>query len=273
MQTLQRPDGVEIAWDAAGDGPIVLVANQFFSTHEVFSGLIEDLVADHRVVWYDARGTGQSTRQGPYDMQTDVDDMRALIDEVGAPVLVLAMADGCNRAVHLAAARPDLVTAVITPAGNPVGRTAAAGTDALVASQSVLDALLGMMRTDYRGALNTIFSTANPELSEAEVHARVAATVQQCDRDTAVERMHMWIYDETLQSARAVGDRLWILEHGTNPWFPREVAAHTRELLPEAHVMEVEYGAVSRPEIAAEVVRRVSGASLAAASQARQAGQ
>jgi pimeloyl-ACP methyl ester carboxylesterase len=271
MRKLRRPDGVELAWDSAGDGPLLVVANQYFSGREVFTLLLDDLSSDHRVVWYDPRGTGESTRNGPYDMQTDVEDLRALIEEAGAPALVLAMADGCNRAVHLAAERPDLVSAIVTPAGNPVGRTAAAGTDALVASQSVLDALLAMMRTDYRGALNSVFSTSNPELSDAEVRQRVDETVAHCSQDTAVERMHLWIYDDTLGSARAVGDRLWILEHGTNPWFTGEIAKHTRELLPEANVLEVEAGAVSRPDIAAGVVRRLTSGAMAVPSEARQA--
>ncbi len=271
MQKLRRPDGVELAWGSAGEGPLVVVANQFFGSRKVFSRLLDDLAIDHTVVWYDPRGTGESTRCGPYDMQTDVDDLRALIEEVGSPCTMLAMADGCNRAVHLAAARPDLVAGIVTPAGNPVGRTAAAGTDALVASQGVLDALLGMMRTDYRGALNSVFSTSNPELSDAEVRDRVTETVEHCTQNTAVERMHLWIFDETLDSARAVGDRLWILEHGTNPWFTGEIAKHTRELLPEANVLEVEAGAVSRPEIAAGVIRRLTSGPLVTASEARQA--
>jgi pimeloyl-ACP methyl ester carboxylesterase len=271
MQKLRRPDGVELAWGSTGEGPLIVVANQFFSGRDVFSRLLQDLATDHRVVWYDPRGTGESTRTGPYDMQTDVEDLRALIEEVGAPALVLAMADGCNRAVHLAAQYPDLVSAIVTPAGNPVGRTAAEGTDALVASQGVLDAMLAMMRTDYRGSLNSVFSTANPELSDAEVRERVGETVAHCDQDTAVERMELWIYDNTLDSARAVGDRLWILEHGTNPWFTGEIAKHTRELLPEANVLEVEAGAVSRPNIAAGVIRRLTHGPMAAASEARQA--
>jgi pimeloyl-ACP methyl ester carboxylesterase len=272
MQTLQRPGGVELAWDSAGDGPLIVVANQFFSTRDVFGRLLDDLAADHRVVWYDPRGTGQSTRCGPYNMETDVEDLRALMEHVGAPCLILAMADGCNRAVHLTADRPELVTAIVTPAGNPVGRKAAAGTDALVASESVLDAMLAMMRTDYRGALNSVFSTSNPELSDAQVRERVDGAVAHCDQDAAVERMNLWIYNDTLASARAVGDRLWILEHGTNPWFTGEIAKHTRELLPEANVLEVEAGAVSRPEIAAGVIRGLTFGPFAASGAREAAG-
>ena len=76
MPTLERPDGVEIAWESEGEGPLVVVANQFFSHRDVFGALIDELATDHTVVWYDARGTGASTRRGPYDMQTDVDDLQ-----------------------------------------------------------------------------------------------------------------------------------------------------------------------------------------------------
>ena len=37
-----------------------------------------------------------------------------------------------------------------------------------------------------------------------------------------------WIDDDALEPARALGDRLWILEHGGNPWFPIEVARRSR---------------------------------------------
>ncbi len=55
-----------------------------------------------------------------------------------------------------------------------------------------------------------------------------------------------------------IGDRLWILEDGTNPWF-LETTKRTAELLPEAHVHAVENGAVSRPDIAASFVCAVTG--------------
>ena len=185
---------------------------------------------------------------------------------------MLGMADGCNRAVHLAAARPDLVASVVTPAGNPVGRLAAEGTDALVASDSVLDALLGMIATDYRGALNTMFSTSNPDLSDADVRERVAEAVEHCDQDAAVDRMNLWVYDDSLESALAIGDRLWILQHGTQPLVHRSRSrAEPRELLPEANVFEVDNGPVSRPDIAAAVVRRLTADPLASASEAGQA--
>jgi hypothetical protein len=173
--------------------------------------------------------------------------------------------------VRVAARRPELVTAVVTPAGNPVGRQATEGTEALAGSDSVLQALLEMMSTDYRGALRTMFTTANPTWDEERVRQRVAATVEMLPQAVAVPRMRAWIGDEIVEESKAVGDRLWMLEDGSNPWFTMEVAQRTRPILPEAHILEVEDGAITRPDIAAGVIRRITGGDAVAAT--REAGE
>lgn len=86
MPKLVRDDGVEIHWEERGEGPVVLFAHAgWMSMPSTYSALLADLATDHRVVTRDPRGTGQSTRRGPYDIGTDADDMAALVDEVGAP--------------------------------------------------------------------------------------------------------------------------------------------------------------------------------------------
>jgi pimeloyl-ACP methyl ester carboxylesterase len=261
MPRVRRPDGVEIHWEHRGQGPLVVVANQFFGHTSVFAGLIELLAEDHRVATYDGRGTGQSTRRGPYDLQTDAADLGGVIEAAGGPAVLLTMGDGSNRAVKLAAARPKLVRAVFCVAGNPIGRVAVGDTDALVASDSVLDALLSMMDTDYRGALRTMLGTANPDMDEDAVRARVNLVVEYCPQEAGAPRMRAWVADEALAASRQVGDRLWILQDKDNPWF-LEIARRTAELLPDAHVHEVEYGPISRPQIAAWFVRKVTAAAL-----------
>jgi pimeloyl-ACP methyl ester carboxylesterase len=260
VAVVKRPDGVEIYWDERGAGPLVVLALQFFGFPELLSGLIAELATDHRVVCYHPRGTGNSTRRGPYDIVTDAQDLGAIIEGVGGPAVVVAMGDGCNRAVKLGAARPELVTAVITPGGNPLGRRAAEGTEALAGSDSVVEALLGMMEIDYRSALRTMLGTGNPELGEDLLQERVNQTVAHCPHEAAVPRMREWTEDDAEEEGRAVGDRLWVLEHGRSPWFPIEIVSRTRELLPEAHVQEVPDGPMSRPDLTAAVVRQVTAA-------------
>jgi pimeloyl-ACP methyl ester carboxylesterase len=263
VAVVKRPDGVEIYWDERGAGPPVVFAIQFFGFPELLSGLISELATDHRVGCYHLRGTGNSTRRGPYDLATDGADLGGVIEEVGGPAVVVGMGDGCNRAVKLAAARPELVTAVITPGGNPLGRRAAEGTEALAGSDSVVEALLGMMEIDYRSALRTMLGTGNPELGEELLQDRVNQTVAHCPHEAAAPRMREWAEDDAGEEARTLGDRLWVLEHGRNPWFPIEVVSRTRELLPEAHVQEVVDGPMSRPDLTAAVVRQVTAAERA----------
>jgi pimeloyl-ACP methyl ester carboxylesterase len=260
MPFLTRPGGVDLAWTEEGEGPLVVLANQFFGRAETFDALLADLLVDHRVVTYNLRGTGDSTRRGPYDIETDTADLEAVVAAAGSSAVALAFADGCNRAVRVAVRRPDLISVVVSPAGNPVGLAAVDGTDALAASESVLSALVEMMGTDYRGALRTMFTTANPDWDEDAVRRRVALTVDFLPQEAALPRIKNWIADDPSQDSLALGDRLWLLEDGSNPWFPIEVARRTRAILPEAHILEVEDGAISRPDITAGIVRTLTAA-------------
>jgi hypothetical protein len=70
--------------------------------------------------------------------------------------------------------------------------------------------------------------------------------------------MRDWVSDESMEEARSVGGRLWILEHGRNPWFTIEAISHVRQLLPEAHVEQVADGPLTRPELTAAVVRELT---------------
>jgi pimeloyl-ACP methyl ester carboxylesterase len=260
MPTAKLPDSVEIHWEERGEGPLVVIANQFFSEAWVFEGLIGLLAEEHRVVIYDPRGTGRSSRHGPYEIEVDAGDLLAVVEDAGAPAVVVGMGDGSNRAVHAAAARPDLIDVVVCAAGNPVGATAVEGTEGLAGSVSVLDALVSMMDNDYRGALHTMIGTANPTFDEETVRMRVNSTCENCPQEVAAERMRSWIADNALEPARALGDRLWILDSGGNPWFPIEVTRRSRKLIPEAHIREVEEGALSRPDITVDVVRTLTAA-------------
>ncbi len=272
MPLISRPDGAELYWEERGEGPNVVIANQFFAPLAVFDGLLDLLVLHHRVVAYDMRGIGSSSLQGPYDMETDVEDLAAVIEATcDGPVVIATMGDGSNRAVRMAAGRPELVRAVVCVAANPVNRTAGQGGDGLAASDSVMEALQSMMETDYRGALRTMISTANPDMDADSVRTRVNASAEWCPQEAGAPRMRAWVADEAVETSRALGDRLWILEEETNPWF-METVKRTAELLPEAHVHAVEKGAVSRPDIAAACISDITGVADPAGARRQDSG-
>jgi pimeloyl-ACP methyl ester carboxylesterase len=258
MPTVEAEDGVVLHWRATGDGPPVVIGDNVFSVPEVLNGLEEDLSRDHRVVFYDPRGCGQSTRTGPFDLATDVKDLAAVAEAVGGgPAVAVGPANGAVVATLLAAERPDLIGTVIAPTGVPViTRRLGHG---LAASREVLEAIGTGFASDYRTLVRSIVTTGNPQLDEEGRRRRVEAELEYRPAEAARGRWESWYGWDDDEAARAIGDRLWILLHPNLPWWPVELAEPLRELLPEAHVEIVEDGPLSRPDIVAGVVRGITG--------------
>jgi len=261
---LDRDDGITIHWEQAGsEGPLVVLASYWSMHPSVYDRITAELERDHRVVRYDDRHAGESTALGPYDLDTAAGDLAAVIEAAGAPAIIVAQADGTNRAVRALGERPELITAIVANGGVPVGRRHFAGLDALVTSEGVVEALMSQVETDYRGAIRGILSATNTQMSEEELRTRVEKQIAYSPGAAAAARMRAWADDDPLELGRATGDRLWVLYSvgAGGGWFPTgpEAQALIESLLPDAHHVEVDDGMVSRPDQTAEVVRRVSG--------------
>ncbi len=90
-------DGVDLAVFEGGDpaGPTVVMVHGWPDTHHLWTGVVERLAPDFRVVTYDLRGMGESSDPGAvsaFRMSEQADDLFAVIDAVSpdAPVHVLA---------------------------------------------------------------------------------------------------------------------------------------------------------------------------------------
>lgn len=270
MAYVERPGGVKIHWEQRGAGPLVVLAPYANAHPSVYDPLEAELLRDHRIVRFDDRGTGRSTRTGPYDMETGADDLEAVVEAAGGPAIVVALADAVHRGVRVAARRRDLVEALVIPGGTPAGRARLEGSEAMVASDSVVDAFMSMGQNDYRGALRTVVTAANPQMSEDEVRERVRAQLEYQPQETVVARWRAWAEDDTTDQGREMGDRLWILyaEGMSGGWFPsgEEARRISSRIFPEAHVEEIDDGMISRPDLVGAVVRRITSRARAAAT-------
>ncbi len=262
MPTVSRPDGATLDWESEEEGPTAVITAQVFSDRLVLRPLADELARDHRVITYDARGTGKSSSDGPYDLATDAADLAAIMEAAAAEsAVVVGLGNASDSSVLLAAERPDLVRALVVAFGNPAGLRASRDSEALSGSGSVLDALTEMLAKDYRGALRSVIGTGNPQMPEDEIRERVRRQEAYCPGDVAAARMTAWRESRVFEEARALGDRLWILQHDHNPWFPSALIEPIRGLLPEAQIRLVEDGHLSRPDLTADVVREITATS------------
>ena len=259
MPYVEREGGVSLFWQEWGDGPGLLVTTSYIQHPTVLDGLLGELSYGHRIVRYDMRGTGESTRSGPYDVETDIEDLIAIGEAVGPLAAVVSNGDATNRAVHAAARRPDLFPYVVSLETIPLARGQAASTDALVGSDGVLGALVSTMRLDFRTGLVAAVQRGNPDMSEQQLRERIDAVVAYTDHEAAVARLAGWIADDPGDDPASMGNRLLIAYEGAGAWFPAELVESGQDLLPEAQFVKVDGGAISEPEHTAAVVRRLTG--------------
>lgn len=75
-------DGERLAWEASGDGPAVLLIHGGSTDRHMWDAQVQALQASYRVITYDIRGIGESTRPGAHYRMSD--DAFAVLDEAGA---------------------------------------------------------------------------------------------------------------------------------------------------------------------------------------------
>jgi pimeloyl-ACP methyl ester carboxylesterase len=254
---VNRPDGAEIEFRLEGDqGPLVAIARTAFHPPAVCKGIVEELAPDYRVLTYDLRGTGASSRAGPYDIETDTGDLAAVLEQAGGDALAIGLGDGSRRVVRVAADRPDLIHTVVVSGELPLGPIADTGQrEALADSRVVLDTLLGLLETDYRTGLRSML-TSGEDWERAELRARLDEIESHCPREAGIERLRAWTRDDSLEYARALGDRLWYLHYPGNSWFQGSLEA-IRRGLPDARFEAVPDGVISRPRENATVIRGI----------------
>jgi pimeloyl-ACP methyl ester carboxylesterase len=263
MPTLERPGDVALHFSEHGEGPLVLLAPYWSGQPDVYESFLSDLAQDHRIVTWDARGTGESTRQGPYDIETDSADLEAMLDHVGPAAIVISVANGCNAATHVAARRADLIGTVLAFGAGPFSLADFEGSEAMLGSEGVVTAFLGMLERDYRGALRTVFSSTNAQMSEDELRERISSQLEYCPQDAAVARVRAWAADDPREAAAALGGRLRIFSSDgvAGTWLPP--LAERRKIMarvtPEAEVEEIadEEGPISRPDLVASRIREL----------------
>jgi len=88
MQKVTSKDGTKIAYDKVGQGPVVIIVLGALNSRKSGAKLAKLLAPRFTAISYDRRGRGDSTDTAPYAPEREVEDIAALIDEVGGPVFL-----------------------------------------------------------------------------------------------------------------------------------------------------------------------------------------
>lgn len=103
MEKIRSADGTAIAFDRSGDGPPVLVVGGAMCDRAMTRPTAEELAKYCTVINYDRRGRGDSGDTAPYAVEREIEDLGALIAEVGGKASVYGHSSGAGLALHAAA--------------------------------------------------------------------------------------------------------------------------------------------------------------------------
>lgn len=95
MPKVTSRDGTVIAYDKKGQGPLLILVLGALNRRSQGKKLTEQLGDRFTVVSYDRRGRGDSTDTLPYSTDKEVEDIEALIDELGGNACLYGHSSGC----------------------------------------------------------------------------------------------------------------------------------------------------------------------------------
>ncbi len=258
-------DGTRIAFDRLGEGQPVIVVGGLFNDRQTTRELAEALSRQLTVINYDRRGRGESGDTAPYAVEREIEDLAALIGEVGGRASVYGHSSGAGLALRAAGAGVPIAKLVLHEppySGDDEG------------SRRDARQLAGTVRTaiaeDRRADAITAFLTASgmpPEMAEGlATDPRMLAVAPTIPYDFEV------MGDDRGEGipeglVRTLDIPALVIAGTDSPEFFRDAAARIAELLPNGRIMILEgqdHGAAA--EVVAPVVADFVGASAPGAA-------
>ncbi|MGI5270173.1 alpha/beta fold hydrolase [Nonomuraea sp. CA-218870] len=151
MARVRSRDGTTIVYERTGSGPVVVLVGGGLDDGTENGPLAQELAGDFTAVNYARRGRAGSGDVRPYALEREIEDLAALIDEVGGPAHLFGASSGGALALEAAAA------------GLPIGRLAvfevpyAIGDTAVQAWQDYVRQLRAVLADGRRGEAVKLF--------------------------------------------------------------------------------------------------------------------
>jgi pimeloyl-ACP methyl ester carboxylesterase len=102
-KSVTSKDGTLIAYELTGSGPVVILVSAALADRDGSRPLARQLSSSFTVISYDRRGRGKSANTLPYVVEREVEDLEALVNSTGGPVLLFGSSSGAVLALDAAA--------------------------------------------------------------------------------------------------------------------------------------------------------------------------
>lgn len=172
MYKVTSADGTTIAYDKFGTGQPVIVIGGALCTRQTLNPLAVQLAQDFTVISYDRRGRGDSGDTAPYSVEREVEDLGALITQVGGVAAVYGHSSGAGVVVQAAARGLPMSRIVLhePPYGTDTEEERRAG-------KELTEQLEKLLAADQRKEAVELFLTAAGMPAEAAVEAAIPELV------------------------------------------------------------------------------------------------
>jgi pimeloyl-ACP methyl ester carboxylesterase len=254
-------DGTKIAFDRMGDGPAVVLVSGLFCYRPMTQPLARQLARSFTVVHYDRRGRGESGDTPPYAVEREVEDLAALIDEIGGTAAVYGHSSGAGLALE-AAAQGLPITALVLHEP-PYG---ADDEDEKAQARELADDIISAVWEDRRADAVKLFLAASgmpPDMAEevaADPGMQAVAHTMPYDFEVMGHTSRGGVIPEDL--VRSIRMPTLVLAGTASPDFFRDTAIRLAGLLPDGRYSVLEGQDHGAP---ADVVAPVVAAFLAEA--------
>jgi class 3 adenylate cyclase/pimeloyl-ACP methyl ester carboxylesterase len=200
------PDGVQLAYSMIGQGPPLVKTGNFMTHLEfdlespIWRHLYRELVKDHTLIRYDARGNGLSDRTvDEISFDAFVSDLEVVVDAAGLTRFALfGISQGCAVSIAYAVRHPERVSHLVLYGGYALGWNKRVRTAAQKEEDAAMLTLMrlgwGKENPAFRQLFTSQFIPGGTkeqadwfnELQRITVSAEVAARIQQASGEADV---------------------------------------------------------------------------------------
>jgi pimeloyl-ACP methyl ester carboxylesterase len=232
MQTITSKDGTVIAFERSGKGPPLVLVHGTTADHTRWKPVLPQLESHFAVYSVDRRGRGGSGDAQPYTIEREFEDIAAVVDAIGQPVLLLGHSYGAICALEASLRTRNLRKLVLyEPPIRTGGSLYPPGTVERI--QALLDVgeLDSVVTTFFREVVRASDEEIGMLRSLPNWPARVAAA-HTIPRELRIN--DEYVFEPVRFSAMRVPTLL--LLGGSSPPMFKDAVEAVRAALPDAHV-------------------------------------